>query len=128
MFEFDDLSEPTQCRRCGRTLNSRGQCPRCTMPWVGALWFAWLSLVSPGTAWLLSIWAAQSMRRGSAQVHLIVAGIEGLLILGALLFGVIALVTGRGKLSVVLPAAVGLLISLGTMVLIGFFILSSIAA
>lgn len=85
---------------------------------------AWLALACPLLSWLSQVPVALFVRRAPAEVYLLAAGVQGLLLFGGLFFGIWALARrGRGDASVIVPAVIGLLISAGTLLLIGALIL-----
>jgi hypothetical protein len=89
---------------------------------------AWLALACPLLAWLSQVVVALFVRRRPAEFYLLAAVSQGLLLLAGLFFGIRALVTrGPGGASVVVPAVIGLLISAGTLLLIGALIVAAVA-
>jgi hypothetical protein len=86
-----------------------------------------LALVLPVIAWLSQIIVALYIRGAPAQTNLLAAAVQGLLILGGLFLGIWALLTrGSGGLGVVIPATLGLMLSAGTLLLIGSLMLISL--
>ncbi len=86
-----------------------------------------LALVLPGLAWLSQIIVALYIRGAAAEFYLLVAGLQGLLLLAGLPLGIWALVRrGRGGLGVVVPATLGLVLSAGTLLLIGLLAVLSL--
>ena len=79
-----------------------------------------LALVLPVLAWLSQLIVVLYIRGAPAAFYLMAAVVQGLLIVAGILLGMWALLRrGRGGLAVVLPAALGLVLSGGTLLLIG---------
>jgi hypothetical protein len=81
---------------------------------------AWLALACPLLAWISQAYVALFVRGAAAEVYLLAMIVQGLLLAGGFSLGIAALARrGRGGASVVVPATIGLLISTGTLLLIG---------
>ena len=80
-----------------------------------------LAVALPLLAWLSQIIVALYVHGAPAEFYLMAAAIQGFLILGGIVLGIWAIVCrGRGGRAVVIPATIGLVLSGGTLLLIGF--------
>jgi drug/metabolite transporter (DMT)-like permease len=79
---------------------------------------AWLALACAVLACLSYVYMDLFVRGAPEEVYLLVAGLQGLLIFGAVVFGIWALgKRGHGGVSLVVPAWMGLLLSAGAILL-----------
>jgi hypothetical protein len=86
-----------------------------------------LALALPVLSWLSQIIVALYVRGAPAEFYLLAAVTQGVLLVGGMLLGIWALFRrGRGGLAVVVPATLGLLLSVGTLLLIGIVTIVSL--
>ena len=77
------------------------------------------ALALPILAWLSQVGMALFVGRAAAEIHLLVAIIQGLLILRGFLLGVWVLAKrGNAGVTVIIPAVIGVILSAGTVLLI----------
>ena len=80
------------------------------------------SFLCPCAAWLsqLTCTATVPTSAGQATLYLVLAVVQGILILAGLVLSIVSLAIGRGRTGTARAAAIsGLLLSVGTLVLIG---------
>jgi hypothetical protein len=87
---------------------------------------AWLAFCLPILAWMSSVFAALFVRGAPAEVHFFLAAVEFGLLLGGLIFGIWALAKrGNSGMGIILPAGLGLVVSGGTILLVGVLIVAA---
>ena len=90
---------------------------------------AWLALWLPLLAWFSQAFAVALLRNAGPVIHLLAALMQFGMLVGGLAFGIWALaVRGRSGVGVILPAAIGLAISIGTFLIIGLFFVAAVLA
>lgn len=90
---------------------------------------AQLAVVCPLFAWVSQFAVVVFLPRLSGEVYLLIAILQGLLILGGIGFGIVALVTRRPEQrGVLVQAVLGILISAATILLIAYFAYGSLSA
>lgn len=87
---------------------------------------AWIGLALPILAWLSQALAALVLRDLPASAYAVVAFVQACFFLVGLACSIIALVTGRRRAATIVPAIVGLVLSVGTFLLIAIVALAAL--
>lgn len=86
------------------------------------------AMALPILAWLSQVGMALFVGRAAAEIHLFAAVIQGLLILRGFLLGVWVLAKrGNAGATVVIPAAIGVILSVGTILLIAVVVMLEVS-